>query len=260
MNGKAPKEAECKSRRDTGQGAWIRCALLVLLLLFPALNGNARVFWRWRSAETGTRALQSAGGTIAYETDIALNGGRGRMTVFRFAETLEEVAATLRKVFNTPNITSGANSTMSVGVIRAAGHVLRLVLVAPLSGQGTVVFQFDQSQAEAGRSRNPPHDPVPDVPAYPDAETRFHVREDNTKTDFAVFLSNAQPADIVDFYATRLSADGWMQPLPLTAGRPGRPGMLLFEKQNALCCVYVAREKSTGQTKIAVMHKEIGLP
>lgn len=243
-------------RRLVVTSVW--CAALVLVCLLP-LSGNARIFRRWGSAGESVRAMQAAGGRVAYEADVALNGGSGRMTVLGFPQPIEAVVTDLREIFDTAGIALGGGDTMSMGIIRSAGRVLRLVIVGPLSGRGTTVFMFDQSEAEAGKSSTPPRDPIAAVPAYPDAETRFHVRDDNTRTDLAVCLSKTQPAGIADFYAERLSAAGWEQHLPMTAGMADSPGMLVFEKRNALCCIYVAPERSTGKTTVAVMHKEIGL-
>lgn len=237
--------------------ATARLAAIGLLLVF-VLSADARVFRRWSAHTRGDRVLLSAGGWAAYEAKVTLNGGQGRLAVFGFDRPIGEVARALGRAFDTRSLAPGAGGSMSIGVVRASGRVLRLVLVEPDAGKGTVVFQFDQSATEAARSRTPPRDPIHDLPSYPDAETQFYVRDEAARADFAVFLSDAQLSDVAGFYARQLESEGWRQPLPLPPAAAARPRMLVFERGPSVCCVYIAHSGISGRTQIALLRKTIG--
>jgi len=225
-------------------------------LLALATIADARVFWRWSAAADSVRALESCGGRIAYSADVAVNGGRGHLTVLGFDKPLERVLSALRATFRDAEFT-GRDGTMATARIASGRRVIRLLALELAAGRA-VVFDLDQSEAEAEASARPPADAaLKDLPAYPGGETVFFVQDDHASLGAVVFRSPAGAETVQRYYAATLPGGGWT-PLPLTRGL-AEASLRLYVKNDRLCCVLVEPSRTEGVNRITVLHKERGI-
>jgi hypothetical protein len=209
-----------------------------------------RVFWRWGTASESSRALAGMGGRRAYSADVVLNGGEGRLEVFRFDDPAPRLVQALRQSFAPEDeSTEGGMITMRLS---RDGRVLRLLVVHLFEAGTTLVFTIDQAPEQAALSRHAPAaNPLPSVPAFPGATPHFFARDGNTDTALLVSTTAAPVATVRDFYAANLSLHGWAPAL----GTSGASDAGVYLRNNALCCLLVAQAPGTGDTRITVLHK-----
>jgi len=228
-----------------------RFRLLFCVLLLAGVTARARVFWRWGASGRARAVLEAAGGSLAYEADVVLNGGDGRLCVYGFRGSFAQVKTALARAFD-EDAFRGRHGSMVLARIAQQRAALTLLLIR--TPTGAAAFAFEQPDGE--KKHRPEH--VAQIPPYPDAEPLFSAVDEEADCSFGLARTAAAPGDVSAFYRQRLRADGW-RPVPVAAGATGnRPGMLMFQKARAVCTVYAARAKrSRTATHIAIVHKHL---
>lgn len=230
--------------------------LLALALLAPAA-AHARVFWRWNATEDSVRALESCGGKLVYAADVTVNAGRGRLTVLNYDQPIDTVLRALRSAFRDAEFThQGGN----LAIVRAAsrGRSIRLV-IAELGGlDRTVVFDLDQSEADAEASTRPPVSAaLKDLPPYPAADAVFFAQDDRASMGALVSRTAAGQETVRRFYDQALRGAGWIAATPPQGATAS--GLQLYLKRGRVCCVLVSPAREEGLNLITVLHKERGI-
>ncbi len=233
--------------------------LITLTSVFIAVDATiseARVFWRWNATEESDNTMESLGGKIAYSAPIKLNGGNGTITVYSFKDDIASVTKTLRRTFNTDGL-QAENGSMATATITDNGMVLTLIAISMQNYGPTTLFKFAQTSAEAARSKNPPQNPIKEVPQFPNAETTFYAKDGKTETALAVASAKTTVQNVLNFYKSELPAKGWAAPLSSSNNLHPTGKMLFYQKNNQLCCIYASTKPNTQQTSITVLHKEL---
>jgi len=227
-----------------------RLRLIICTLLLAGATAQARVFWRWGTSDRGRAVLEAAGGKLAYEADVMLNGGDGRLSVYGFEHSFAQVKTALARAFDEDAFRRRHGSMVLARIPGDRGASTLLLIRTPT---GAAAFAFEPV-ADA-KQRRPEH--VAGIPPYPGAEPVFSAEDKHASFAFGLAHTAAAPGDVSVFYMRRLRAEGWL-PVPVATGPVGeRPGMLMFRKQRAVCTVYAARPERRQPTRIAVMHKRL---
>jgi hypothetical protein len=230
-----------------------RTALLLLAGLVTVTH--ARVYWRWGAAADSDRTLEAAGGKMAYQAEVNVNGGRGRVTVFAFDSLVGDVKRELGQAFGTTFAGSGA--TMAMATVKKSGHVIRLIAVQLGDRFQTLVMKFDQTAAEHKKTGDRPKEHLmSEVPAYPGSEPAFYAANDDTKTGLAVSDAAGSPDDVQRYYASHLKSEGWQRQVS-TDAPPGQAfsSMRIYQQGPRICCVHAIQSPQTGHTRITLLHK-----
>jgi uncharacterized protein YcgL (UPF0745 family) len=234
----------------------IKSLWLIMLIFTFITTGHARVFWRWNSVAESDTTMESCGGKIAYSAPITLNNGNGQMTVYGFKEDISTVTETLRRTFNAPSLTM-QNGSMATATINDNGMVINLIVISMQDFGPTTVFKLAQTVKEAARSKNPPQNPIKEIPAFPGAKTTFYARDDKTKSALAVASADTTAQAALDFYSTKLATENWTASLS-SPNLPNPTGnMLFYQKKNQLCCVFVSNKENRQQINITVLYKTL---
>lgn len=241
--------------------------VILCMLLSPALPCHARVYKASTAAEHAVEILQSAGGTLAYETSITLNQGRGRVSVVAFENDIQKVVFRLSGLFQGATVRYGGGS-MALLTLTTENRVLRMVVLQPPGQSATIVFSVNQSAAEHAKSKTPPEGiPVDGVPLFPGASLTFLASQDNSRATVAVATAAAGSGDVRRFYRSHMAREGWIRVGTATSsasevaveGFLQRVSMAVFLKPRRVCCVFARSGSSAGSTSITVLHKEYGL-
>lgn len=231
-----------------------RAALLaaVTLTAIAAAPAEARVFrrvGRLAAAET----FRTVGGRLAYEADVTINGGNGRLTVAGFSAGMPDVIRQLRHTFNTPDLPMGSSGVIQA-TMRYDGDVTRLMVFHLGTASKTIAIAIEQSEDEYDTSKRPPERHLQkDMPALPASTPRFFIRDHEALMSLAVADTQASKRTAVAYFETALTRDGWQAAVPESPGTQ----MRVFLRGHEVCCVYVAPGSSlASQNTIAVLHKQ----
>lgn len=228
----------------------------IILLAFIVINSNARVFQRWNAVAKSDSTIEAVGGRIAYTAPINLNGGNGVVTVYSFKEDIVSVTKSLCRTFNTDKLIV-KNGSMATTTITDGGMVLNLIAISMQPYGSTTLFKFVQTIAESNKSKNPPANPIKEVPAFPNTKTTFYAKDKQTKTAIAVATAKTSVQAVLDFYLSELPANGWSAPLSSSNNRHPTGQMMLYKKDNKLCCIFASDKPDTQQTSITILYKEL---
>ncbi len=227
-----------------------------LLLLAVVTVTQARVFWRWGSAADSDRALEAAGGKLAYRAEVNVNGGQGSLSVFAFDSLINDVKRELGRAFGTTF--TGTGATMAMATVQKSGHVVRLIAIQLGDRFQTLVMKFDQTAAEHKKTGDRPREHLmSELPAYPGSQPAFYAANEDTKTGLAVSEAAAgSPDDVQRYYASHLESEGWQRQAPADAP-PGQAlsSMRIYQRGPRICCVHAIQSPETGRTRITLLHK-----
>lgn len=241
-----------------GARARILPTLVSLLVLLPALPSPARVFERWGSTSQGSRALENAGGKVAYQSRVTLNGAGGTLTVLSFDQTLRETVGTVAAVFGT-RLAAPAGS-MSTGTVARDGRRIQLILISPDAYNRTLLFMLNQTEREAAASKVPrDQDPAPGVSPFPGSAPQFSAEDEAGGYRCTVSKAVADPATIHAYFSAQLVAGGWSDPLAgQQATSAAGPALRWFQKGNEVCLVHTMPQSRGEATRITILHKRPG--
>jgi len=239
---------------------------ILIAVMATVLVSQGRVFLRWGAAAQSLKTMESLGGTAAYESSVAVNGGSGQLTVFRFDQLLREVVRNLSRTFAIPNFTYGGGS-MGYGSVTADGKVLRFVAIRIEEQGKTVVFLIEQSEEDARQSKlAPAASMLSAVPSYPESKPVFFASDGNAGMSMEISRVRTDEESVRQFFATALPGAGWtyaFDPAPnanvSTVTAAGGPSLKVYLKKQEVCCVLVDASDVANETRITVLHKRHGL-
>ncbi|MGQ9662157.1 MAG: hypothetical protein ACUVWX_07450 [Kiritimatiellia bacterium] len=237
--------------------------LLSLLTVFLSPSAQARVFYRWKSGHQSTRALLDVGGRLAYQADVTLNGGEGRLTVISFDKPFEEILALLKQLFGTASFTSSGDS-MALGTFLDERVGLRLLVISPGDTVQTLVLKLEQSPKEFQASmRRPSRHMLAAVPECPGGEPLFFCTDHNTGTSLAVARVSNESETVRRLYEAELLRSGWKKVLagsdksnPLSLAFSHGPAASIFLRGQEVCCVYLESTGSDVESRITILHRK----
>ncbi len=236
----------------------ILLAALLAVFWLPAPPAAARVFLRWGTAGRAVRALEQAGARVLYEADIELNGGQGHLTVVAFENGLTRSVATMRRSLPGIQLRHDGGS-LALGELADGGTVVRCVALQVGDIARTVVMLCDQSRADYEASRTPPAThALRELPAFPASLPLFYARNAETALGVAVARSSASATEVFRFYHEALTRNGWQpQPGQPDLASPAEGGLRFYQNRGRIAIVH-AMPTADGQTRITVLHKELG--
>ncbi len=227
---------------------------IITIIILTTTSNHAKVFWRWNTTAESDNTIESIGGKVAYSAPVELNGGNGTLTVYSFAENINTVTKTLCRTFNTDKL-KVKNSSMAMATITDNGTVLNLIAISMQPGGPTTLFKFEQTSKEAASSKTPPQNPIKEIKQFPGSQTTFYAKDKETKAALAVTTAKTTVQAALDFYSSELPADGWSAPLSSANNHNPTGKLLLYQKNNQLCCIFAKKKANTKQTNITILYK-----
>ncbi|MDD4872564.1 MAG: hypothetical protein PHR77_18595 [Kiritimatiellae bacterium] len=231
-------------------GAAILCAGAILC--------HGRVFERSGTVLDSTKALLMSGGTLAYESSVTINSGKGDLAVVGFNKSITQLVSELSHIFNTKNIIY-SGGTMAFITARTEGFIMRLTVIKLGNNIQTLVFKIQQSEGDFRASAKPPKQHmIKDIPSFPGSEPTFYAADDKSNAGLAVSQTTSDPASVRSFFTSQLASSGWTPAMPGYSAQNG-PSMLVFNKEHEICCVMVDPSETAGKNRITLLHKQRGI-
>jgi len=224
----------------------------------PSLH--ARVYLRWGAAARSRAAIEHAGGKVAYDAAVTVNGGDGHLTVFSFGFPIGQTLQFLKRAFPSGRFEhKGGN--MATGHVQAHGHVLKLILVQPSGVGQTVVMNFEQTEREhKATQRAPAMHRMKNISPFPGSQPTFYAHNEDTDVALETSTTPSDAREVQEFYHGELTRTGWHPALGPNAPLPhGQDGMTTYVKGGRLCVVHVMRAANANESRIMVLHKRHGV-
>ncbi len=238
--------------------------LMAALCVAAVSEVGARVFRRWRSAGHAARALEGLGGASAYEADVSINNGSGRLTVFSFNRPIGAVFRDLRRTFD-PATLSYAGGDMGFATFDSDGRQVRLVVIHLPEHAQTLVFKLAMTASSALETRRPPdRHRLTELPEYPGSVPLFFARDSRGGLGMATSTVRAHPELVQNYYRNQLTPSGWTRLAPHEQENPSprsAASLALYEKGRHVCIVYVEPSATNpGEARLTLLHKQPGAP
>ena len=234
-----------------------------VLLAFAVCLGSApaapaKVFMRWRVPGSTQRAIQALRGRTAYQADIRVNGGSGRLTVIHCDAPLDLAMARLARLRDEgAPILAWQGEQLGFAMGFAENRVWRSLALAGSRPGTSLFFLFDQSRAAYAASLQATGRAAPeDIPRFPGAAPVWSMANEDTRTSLRSSACDRPPDSVIAYFNDALTAAGWQR---LTGTAPGGAGLLLLRREKRLCVVSADVDPDTGTTRITVLHKRIDL-
>ena len=224
---------------------------LLLATIQPA--SEAKVFEIFGSGKKAGPANRF-GWTLAYQSEMNLNGVEGVVHVYGIEKELLDVLEDLRSYYSMTGRTGEffEGEPMAWGVGRDKKFAVRYFLQEGPSRATTLVYEIKQSLKEYLKTLDKPLQHQMDViPPYPGSEPTYFMHDLGSDTALEVSSSSTSPEAVTDFYHHSLSTSGWRTRL----GDAG--SMRIFEKGRELAMIS-ASEGADGVTRITRVHKKLG--
>ena len=231
--------------------------IYALLIIITATTIQARVFTRWKGSSDIRGTLTGLGGKIAYNADIKINGGKAKLTVIGFTDTLGRTISDICRSLNIPPDKKAIRShtpATSIYIIKRAQSTLRLILLKIPNKQNLLAITITQSNTDYAKSTTAPaRHQITAIPVYPDSTPEFYAENKDTK--LAIELSStAAPAEAVNnFYYQTLKSAGWTPFLSDAAG--SIPAMTIYQRNAEISCIQATPTET--ETKILLLHKQL---
>ena len=230
--------------------------ILAVFLLIPAPS-QARVFQRSGSGGDILASLNSSGGSVAYKSEVTINGGTGQLTVMGFKSPFPAVLQTLRRATGIQELAAGKGHHLHA-IVKTNKGVLRLLAFHLAGNNQTIVVAVEQSRAEFRASERAPRRNVSEsLPSsYPNSSARFFMQDAETGTSVAVFDTKATVGAVEAHLVGNLRGKGWNPALPPTSGRKSGTSFTVFMKGLDVCCAYVGPSSEGRGNIITILHKK----
>lgn len=213
---------------------WKYSALIMLLLVMTGLFAQADVFSRWGASKNMNRLITNMGGKATYSADININGQRGRISIFGFADTGRSWVRSMHSV-----AVQNANTLTTLLALQLTEKALLFKIERPVSNN-LIPEHYLQS-----------------IPPFPQSTPAFYAHDEKSDLAVSVSKSNASPADVRAFYRNVMTSDGWLLTTQATENSP--EGMSAYIKKDKFACVAADRVKFTGETRITLVYKKLGI-
>lgn len=209
---------------------------------------SARVFQRWSGKEQWQHGLEASGAHRAYDAPVTVNGRNARIAAFRFNRPIEDVLPRLREVFPSARI-AWRGGRMALFLLHFSEHRLHM-LVLELSGGNAMALALleDVTATAEARVRTYP-------PPYPGSLTGFSFENHERAFQMTVSQTASSPVDVLSYYDTLLTNDGWQRPFPANMPSAVARAHALYFRGNRLCFVHASGDGS-GTTSITLLHKK----
>lgn len=228
----------------------------MLLLAIATTVVQGRVFLRWEGRADVIGNLKRLGGTVAYETEIQINGGDGTLTVIGFDDAMDTALPNVRSILKLPtNATPSSSSTLHF--LRGDTSTLRLLLMRFENTGRAIAIAIEQTNAAFEASEKAPHKHLlKAMSAYPGSRPTFYAEDVNTKLRVAISSTTADGDSVRQYYDRELTSKGWTPSFKSQAGLI--PEMPLYHRKSELCCVLLTPSQSDQTQRITLLHKELG--
>lgn len=221
---------------------------IVLFIMAVLVCGAIGVFGRvFTVRDAGAGRLNTAGlGWIsAYQTSMNVNGVHNDLFVYSVDSKFSAVDQ-VKAQFEEQGAEVEVEEIAGGYRVRASveGQESRILILSDVGGRpNQMVFLF---YPQPGKANGPATLPVPE---FPGALSENVVSNDKTGSVCRTITTEADPARVIGFYATALSADGWSTVLPSGASDTR---MALFQKGKLICSVLAAQEND-GVNRVTVL-------
>ena len=232
--------------------------LLVMALIVVSVASvvHGRVFSRWKGRSDVVGNLTRLGGTVAYESEIRLNGGEGRLTVLGFDDALDTINSQIRRILALPAANPGEGSS-SLHILKGDTTTHRLVLLRFEQTGRALAIAIEQTHAEFLKSTKPPQTHlIKAIPPYPGSTPTFFAKDMNTKLCIAASTTTAATPAVLKFYERELNAKGWTA--SLTDSRGCATAMPIYHRRSEICLLLVTAGSTPSTQQITLLHKELG--
>jgi hypothetical protein len=228
---------------------------ILFCYLSSSPSAEARIFRRWGRLTDSASMIRSLGGESVYQAPVTINGVRGSLSVFSFAEPM---TTCLRRVLSVLHPgTPAATDSAAMTAFTREDERMRLVAFGDRSGEAarTVLFLISVPEDKGDAAQTPP-DSYPDkaIPVFPGSRLLFSASNHETDSHFAIAECDTTADAVVGFFSARLAAERWAPVSPVSVSGSfaiyGRPG--------ELCCVYVDRSQGGAPVRLAVLYKRLG--
>ncbi len=230
-------------------------AILMLSASCAAIS-YGRVFQLFGSATAGnaSQTLTALGGVTAYDTEININGGNGRLTVFHFKQDIRLVVELLGSAFGKNNF-NYSGGTLCLASLKSENSVLQFVISS--LNDNTIVFKLEQTSAEHAASRAKPASHLMNsIPAFPGSTPLFFAEDKKNGMSMATAATTSSPDEIRRFFNSRLTASGWENIIPRPAGPIAFSPTAIYQKKSEISCVFVIPSNNAGENQIVMLHKQ----
>jgi len=229
--------------------------LAALLTLAVGSVVQGRVFVRWKGRNDVVGNLKRLGGTVAYESEIRLNGGAGTLTVVGFDDALDAVIPSIHQAFALPGDAPPSDSTLHI--LAGETTTLRLILLRFADPGRTIAIAIEQSNVDFNASRDAPHRHLlKALPPYPGSTPTFYAEDVNTRLSVAVSTASAPAERVRAFFDRELRMQGWIP--SLSDSQHPIPEMPLYHRGSELCCMLVTPAETDSTQRITLLHKTLG--
>jgi hypothetical protein len=239
--------------------SFLKSGLYALTFIIIVTTVQARVFTRWKGNADVTGTLTSLGGKSAYTADIKINGGKGKLSVIGFNNTLDSTISDICRSLDIPTDKKAVQSrtpTTSIYILKGPDTTLRLILIKIPEKQNLLAITIKQSNSDYEKSTAAPtaHQ-ISAIPFYPDSTPKFYA--ENKETKLAIELSSTSaPAEAVNsFYHQILKSEGWTPFLSDAAG--SIPAMTIYQRNAEISCILAT--PTPTETKILLLHKQLSI-
>lgn len=184
----------------------------------------------------------------AYETSMTVNGRKSNVRLYsvRYTEpVLEQLRSRFEEMGARVSITRGTGG--ATGVAIWPDHEARFLVLSPGSEPRHMVFVF---YPEPGAAPGDIHFPVP---RYEGGVVESTVSNDRTGVFSATISTGDSSTQVHDYYAARMTAEGWRRLAPPTVADGKVSGMAVYEKGSRVCFVQaVDRPGQSGMITLLV--------
>jgi hypothetical protein len=230
--------------------------VMALLVVTVASVVHGRVFSRWKGRSDVVGNLTRLGGRVAYESEIRINGGEGRLTVLGFDDALDTIHSQIRRILALPagNPQEGSSS---LHILKGDTTTHRLVLLRFEKTGRALAIAIEQTHAEFLKSTKPPRTHlIKAIPPYPGSTPTFFAKDMNTKFCIASSTTTATTPAVLQFYERALSAKGWTASLTDSQGCVTE--MPIYHRRSEICLLLVTSGSTPNTQHITLLHKELG--
>ena len=232
--------------------------LLLLLCCMALLSASGRVYRRWRGGAEHRRAIETLGGTLAYEADVSVNNGSGRLALFSVNRPLPPLFRELRRAMR-PAVYAYADGGMGQAIVEQGRETTRIIGVHLPEHRQSLLFAIT---TEDELQRAPDRHRLAAIPEYPGSEPLFFAMDRQGGLGVAIATAQAGRREVMAYYRTQLSQAGWTQLFPPASGHRERSesALAIFEKGPHMAGVHIEPSQThPGQARITVLHKQPGI-
>lgn len=231
--------------------------IAIVILCAGTAICQARVFLRWgSSADNADHIFTTLGGTMAYETELNINGGKGHLTIFHFKQNIHHVVDMLSEIFGIDNFNYSDGTLCTASVISEESS-LKLVIISLQNDRETIMFRFKQTNPETITSATTPTTHLmKNLPPFPGSKPLFFAENKDTDMSMAVSESHANPAEISEFFNTHMSTAGWKKALPHPGTQNLYAKMTVYCKSHEISCILACPSNEKGLTQIVMLYKK----